>query len=129
MLRHIAFASFLILSISVDTKHVRAESANCQAFAEYYDETDKQIAANIAESLANFSLSEPQRLVLELRDLNWHIKQLLLLEQMKGHGCALPSTISHHGYLTNAVECSLKRDIESPECDKKTWERRPMSDK
>ncbi len=115
----LAAAFALLIATAPSGTNAAGQSAVCKVFAEHYVKADKRLAK------ANFSIprTAPQQPVRQLRLLNERTTQLLLIEQMKGHGCPIPITISGQGYSQSALTCAFVRDPNSQECDIDRWER------
>ena len=138
MLRCIAAVLSLMLLYGITAFQANAADNICQALAAHYDDLDKRIASDAAEDYYLVASEEPKRAPIAIKVLHGLVEKLLLVEQLKGHGCPFPATLGHHEYMDNAIDCAravfgVKLKVElgfeledvapAPECDKDNWKR------
>ena len=138
MLRCIAAVAPLILLSGITSFQANAANNICQALATHYDDLDKHIASDAAEDYFLVSSEESKRTPIAIKVLHGLVEKLLIVEQLKGHGCSFPTTLGHHEYMHNALDCAsavfgVKMKVElgfeledvapAPECDKDNWKR------
>lgn len=113
----------LCSSSFADTSKKSSSLTLCEAYNNTYEGANKSMASIKAEGYGdNSAIRATTR---HLRMLNERMLQVIVIQQMKAHGCSIPKITSGGvGYLTHALECQtekIKGRVASPECDTSKW--------
>lgn len=120
MVRHL-----LTLVMLAIPSGILAAAENCDDMARQMEHTYKEMAMVLTEDFGGNSASrETNR---HLKELNYQLRQILLIEHMKENRCKLDTNIGNPShYIPAAVECAKERLREGsnlPACDMNSWVR------
>jgi hypothetical protein len=127
--KYTILTAFLLSSISIPTTGALAQAtpmSTCASLAFQWDTVEKNLAANLSQSLTENSA--PRATLGKLQDLEQLAKAEMIYQMMKDQKCPLPTTPpSAATYVLAASSCDLERlrqrTSDVAECNRETWKK------
>lgn len=120
MVRHLLTLVMLAMPCGI-----LAAAGNCDDMARQMEHAYKEIAMVFTEDFGD--ASESRETNRHLKQLNYQLRQILLIEHMKENQCKLDANLGNADhYIPAAVECAKERLREGsnlPACDMNSWVR------